>query len=428
MRDGDGEMVREIVWFDVFPWMNLFRCFRLALETRLMFLAAVAVVLMLSGWAVLGHVFSATPEVADEFGGEYGCPWVWASHHVSDRPGLPPRLVPEWLQPATRPALARSESFLDRMWEPILGTWEQLTRPFRWVLRRGVTLSEAVFLLLAGLWGLAVWSFFGAAITRVAAVEFATGERVSWSKMLGHAARKWSAYFWAPLAPLLLVLGFAAMIWVFGWLLRANLGVLVVGTIWPLLLLAGLAMAVLLLGLGFGWPLMWATISAEGSDSWDALSRSYGYTFQRPFHYFLYVLLAVFVGILSWIIVFNFAAAVIYLAESAAAWSAGAERLEMIRAGSEDLGPLGMVGAWLMRFWGQCVKVFAVGFLYSFFWTAATVMYFLLRRDVDAVELDEVYLDEDAEQPVRGLPPLKTDSVGAPVIDDGAAADSPDAK
>ena len=50
-------------------------------------------------------------------------------------------------------------------------------------------------------------------------------------------------------------------------------------------------MAVLLLGLIFGWPLMFSTISTEGTDAFDAISRSYAYVFQRPFHYLFYTIL-----------------------------------------------------------------------------------------------------------------------------------------
>ena len=41
-----------------------------------------------------------------------------------------------------------------------------------------------------------------------------------------------------------------------------------------------------------------------------------------------------------------------------------------------------------------------------------------LRRDVDATELDEVFLDEDEGEPPYGLPPLTTDEAGAPAADD----------
>ena len=67
--------------------------------------------------------------------------------------------------------------------------------------------------------------------------------------------------------------------------------ILVAGIGWPLVLLAGLVMAVILVGL-VGWPLMYATISAEGSDSFDALSRSYSYVYQCPWHYLWYCAVA----------------------------------------------------------------------------------------------------------------------------------------
>ena len=67
---------------------------------------------------------------------------------------------------------------------------------------------------------------------------------------------------------------------------------MIAGALWFLPLLAGLFMAVLLVGLFFGFPLMWATISAEGTDAFDALSRSYAYTYQRPLLYALYSIAA----------------------------------------------------------------------------------------------------------------------------------------
>ena len=51
-------------------------------------------------------------------------------------------------------------------------------------------------------------------------------------------------------------------------------------------------MAVVLVGL-VGWPMMYATISAEGSDSFDAISRSYSYVYQSPWHYIWYSLVAI---------------------------------------------------------------------------------------------------------------------------------------
>ena len=47
----------------------------------------------------------------------------------------------------------------------------------------------------------------------------------------------------------------------------------------------------LAVGLAAGWPLMWPTISSEGTDAFDALSRSYAYVYQRPLAYLLYAVI-----------------------------------------------------------------------------------------------------------------------------------------
>jgi len=64
-------------------------------------------------------------------------------------------------------------------------------------------------------------------------------------------------------------------------------------------------MTLLLVGVLLGWPLMWATISVEGTDSFDALSRTYAYVFQKPLRYAAYIGFAVIIGLLGWIVVEN---------------------------------------------------------------------------------------------------------------------------
>jgi len=179
-------------------------------------------------------------------------------------------------------------------------------------------------------------------------------------------------------------------------------------------------MTLLLLGTLFGWPLMWATISAEGTDSFDALSRSYAYVFQRPLHYLFYTLVAGFIGWLGWLLVQNFAAGVVWMGYWAAGWGSGSDQINSILRGGEELSAIGNAGAVLIRFWAGCVKLLAVGYLFSYFWTASTAIYFLLRRDVDATEMDEVFLDADASEQTYGLPPIQTDAAGAPVVNDAA--------
>jgi len=245
-----------------------------------------------------------------------------------------------------------------------------------------------------------------------------------------------------------------------GWMLRFDPTLFVMAIVWPLFLIGGLFMMILSLGLIFGWPLMWATISTEGSDAFDALSRSYSYTYQRPLHYLCYAAVATLLGVLSWILVAAIASAVAYLSLWGLSWAAGGERVEQIAAelprevktfewsprqivaapivvdgglapaapdavvaidastatDEARLNRLGRYGVWLIGVWLGMVKLVALGFAYSYFWTASTAIYLLLRRATDHTEMDEVYLEE--QETNFGLPPLKTDSAGVPLVDD----------
>lgn len=417
---GDESVVRRVAWSDLFPWLILVRCFRLAIRFRALVLAAVAILATLSGWALLGLAFSSDPAVASQLDAYQGCPWRALTEMVPDRPFGSPRtgmpLRETIAAPVPVPVFVRA-------WEPLLGSWEHLSRPWRELFAPGANFTQVVFLVLSGLWALLVWAFFGAAITRTTAVELAASERIGWGPMLRYAATKWPSYVAAPLMPLLALLAAVLLSALVGLLLRADVGVLVAAFAWPLMLLGWTFVAVLLLGLLFGWPLMWPVISAEGIDSFDALSRTYNYLFSRPLHALFYAFVAMVLGLLGWILVSTFAAAVISLTYWGASWGSGGQAIHAIQTGG-GLGITGTIGAMLIRFSVECVKFLAVGFLYSYLWTAATAIYLLLRRDVDAREMDEVFLEDAGAAEIHGLPALRTDESGVPEVADDVAGGS----
>ena len=116
---------------------------------------------------------------------------------------------------------------------------------------------------------------------------------------LKFGVRKWPSFFCAPLVPFSAVFALLVFGWIGGLLLKWNVSALLVAVFLPILLAACFGVAVLLLGLLFGWPLIWPTISTEGTDSFDGLSRSYSYTFQRPLVYLFFVLVAGLLGALA---------------------------------------------------------------------------------------------------------------------------------
>ena len=430
MIEDDAGTVRKVEWTELCPWLILFRCFRLAIGFRLLLLSTVGAVLTVCGWALILLVFSGDSYVANWAGDDLGSPWSALTGLVPDAPRL---------AQGTTSVLRDGDpaAMVGRSGEPFLGTWRQLSRPFKEVFDFSVVSDARIAhqseiaddspygspttrlacALLCGLWGLAVWAFFGGAVTRSAAVELACEERIGFGQMIGYVRCRWRSYVGAPLLPLVLALFIACAIAVPGLLLWFNVTRLLAAIVWPLMLVGGGLVTLLLVGLFFGWPLMFAAASVDGADAFDAVSHSYAYTFQRPWQYLFYVTVAVVLGSLGWLVVSNVAAATVGLTYWAASLGGGATAVgEVIGGNSPNIGD--SLGGGLIRFWCGCVKLLAVGFLYSYFWTASTAIYLLLRLDNDNKEMDEVFLDDEEDEPPYALPPLTTDEAGAPVAAD----------
>jgi hypothetical protein len=400
MSEREGVTLCSIRWSEVLPWQSTLRIFRLAVTLRMLVLGATGILLTLLGWALFGWLFFATDQAGDLS--------TWA---VIDQ-AVPTSHAPPILLGSLTPD-EHMESGDSHRGDPFFGSWVELSRPVWQIFAaRSMSLASLLCCVLSALWSLAVWAFFGGAITRIAAVQLASEEQVGWGASLRWAGSKWLSYFGAPLFPLAGVLLAVLPLAFIGLLMRWGPGLFLLGLFWPLALVGGLVMALLLIGLAFGWPLMWATISVEGTDSFDALSRAYAYVFQRPLRYLFYALVAAVLGWLGWLLVANLAAAVIWLSLWGASWGMGADRLQKILGGELDGAAGG--GVALITFWAGWIKWLALGYVYAYFWTASTVIYYLLRRDVDATEMDEVFLDADQSEKQFSLPPLVSDAAGAP--------------
>ncbi len=302
MLENEGVALRAIRWSEIFPWLSIGKSFRLALSLRLVVYGAAAWLLTLLTWWIIAWCFSSDTGLNDSWRAAFGDETVW---QVIDRS------VPD------RPSLAPSSSDLSYSETPPIRAWHAFSQPvlqfFNVRPSQSMPAGDVFALVLSAFCSLAIWAFFGAAICRVAAVELATGERVGWGASLRWACAKWLPYFSAPLVPMVGV-GLAVVpVFVLGLLMKSGSLAALAGLIWPLVLLAAFVMALLLLGVLAGWPLMWATISVEGTDSFDALSRTYAYVFQKPVRYLIYIIIAAVVGGLGWYVVANFAAAVIWL-------------------------------------------------------------------------------------------------------------------
>ena len=144
---------------------------------------------------------------------------------------------------------------------------------------------------------------------------------------------------------------------------------------------------------------MIATVGVEGTDAFDGLSRSYNYLFSRPWYVVWMSCVILFIGGCTLFGV---------------RWLAGqAEYLTLMSFGSgaspstlntfQTVNPVDPVFTHnLLQFSRGIITLAVNAFAHSFFWVAATIMFLLLRKSVDATPLDQ--LTEDRQSTLGELP------------------------
>jgi len=375
----DNGVVRRIAWREICPWLMIFRSFRLAISLPVLSLATLGWLLTPLGPMIGGALFL----------------------EVHDNPQWLPAI--QGIEELSSDGNSVNSSLLLSLPNPVLHVYRHFATPFIQIFDRGNTINETAYHVTCGLWNIVVWALFAGAITRITAVRLGRDERVDLRSAFSYAVKQYCWSGMAPLFPLFGVLLAGAAISLLGAFMRLDLGVAVAGVLWPVVLVGGLIMAVLLLGLAAGWPLMWPTISSEEhGDAFEAFSRSFSYVFQRPLHYLFYSVVALVFGGLCWVLVSAFANALIELCWFAVNWGAGAERVDAITHYTDQTGML-WLGGGLMHWFNSLVRLIVVAFNFSFFFCIATAIYLLLRRAVDQTDFDEVYLEDHGR---FSLPPL----------------------
>jgi hypothetical protein len=461
MTDSRG-VLREVAWREVFPWLLIFRCFRLAIHPAILAIALAAALLTPLGWrAAQWAVFGKSIPVNEE---DLARDLALIEAPVLDEVTDPVRR--EALQAAYQQRIAaRKEMWLHaaeltrlpgvgrvhdpnivaRLSQPLdalsvrspLGyVFYRFSEPILRIYRTSTTIGSFTFYFVGTLWTLAVWGFAGGMITRIAAIELGREEQARMRSTFRITLRRWFDYFTAPLYPILGTFLIALLTIPVGWILLSDAGTIVSGLLWIFVLIGGAISALLLLWLFIGWPLMWPAIAAEETgDSFEAMSRSFAYAFQRPLHYLFFAIIAALLGYVGWSVVDFVCQLTLDATHWAVSWGSGHERIVDVinhpRPSDTDSKAL-LVGASMIRGIEGLLLALSESFAYSFFWVSATAIYLLLRFNLDRTEFDEVWVEEEADR--YSLPPEEPGPVAAaptataatPAAESAAPAEKPE--
>jgi|GEM_PF-860427 len=427
-----------IRWQSRIPALRLLRAFRMAIDYRRMVLALVAVLLWGGG---LVWILGVPPENAPEDPAPTTIAsvsstalWPWEEESLVRIPkfhretattapldqfgrsyGREERLSPNDTLGFHEPVRHRNDeialmSIQEAFSNPSAILWpvRKLLQPASDILSSHQAMSVRLQGTLAVLWGLLICGLFGGAISRMAAIDFAGAGDPSPFAGIRFSSRHLVSYLGAPLIPVVGLLAcwipnfFAGIVGRIPWI-----GDTLVAVLWVIPFILGTLMMLIIVGVAASWPLMISAISTEASDAFDGLSRAYSYLFNRLWYLIVLVLLACLAGSAGLYLVNGLLSLSVGLTTlSVMAGDAGRVSLPFEAGFSTGTLPLDQSisppAAWGLTFWARTIASIPVAFVFSYFWTASTIVYFLLRHREDATPLTEVAAFPS--QPLTDLP------------------------
>ena len=425
-----------IDWASAFPVVRLLGAFRMAIGPTRMVPAVLLVVLMFLIGQGLDLMWG--PRVsAGEFGKYLSLPTAefepWRQERLSEPSSV--RESRGVFEAALSAELAAFRSFIASALELDFGLRSVVGQP----PHRGTGVLAALWVMVLGvpswllstypaytatllLLGFVVLCALGGVIARLVAVQACTGEPGRLGAAMRFVGQRYLWYFLGPVIPLLLAL-VLALVLALGGLIFFNLpaldvvGALALGPMFAV----GLAIALVFIGLLLGGNLLFAAISVEGGDAFDAVSRVYNYALGRPLRFLVYTVVVIVYGALTYVLVGIVVFLTLWLTQRCLSmWVFtrvdGVSRLEAIFP-EPDIGKLyrparwaalgdtrwGMAAAGIVTAWVQLLLAVLPAYALSYYLSAQTWVYLLLRRVTDGTDYDE----HDQQPPRNGTPPDK---------------------
>ena len=279
-------------------------------------------------------------------------------------------------------------------------------RGVKWALR-----YHPLYCIIFGLIKLAVISVAGGAICRIAALQFARGEKPGLGEALRFSTKRFMSFFTAPLAPVGIIIFISVFIYLLG--LIGNIpraGELIMGICTLLALIAGAVIAIVLIGTAAGFNLMFPAVAYDGSDCFDAISRSFSYIYSKPWRMGFYTAMAAIYGTICYIFVRFFVFLLLIVPHGVLRIGIfNNSKLARIWTKPEFFNLLGS-NAEASANWSESLAAFLisllllavigllVSFVISFYFSANSIIYSLMRNRVDNTAMEEIYTPSEEGQ------------------------------
>jgi hypothetical protein len=283
---------------------------------------------------------------------------------------------------------------LDNIWQSM--------RAVLWAFRYHPVYSVLFFTI-----SFVVMCFTGGAISRCAALEFAQEERLGLLESSRFAAEKFRCFLSAPLIPMGMVIGFSLLVLLMGMLAALPwIGDILLSVMFVFLLLFGLVIFLMTIGVAAGGLLLYPAIAYEGTSGLDSIGRSFSYVLNRPIWMFYYVFAASVFGTLFYLVlrliiyvVLGFTYALLKLGMGLAGQADKMERIwvrpgfvAFLNKATDAANWTESIASWVIYVFLMMIVALLLAYIISFVFSASTIIYALMRKKVDHVEFDQVFM------------------------------------
>jgi hypothetical protein len=354
------------------------------------------------GQALSGGLVSTSPER------------MWRSYTIVGCVANMAITGPVWLFTASAPMQWRPEN---------ADTWGG------WMKMLGYRALYLGSLLVFALFTLIVLALTGATLSRMSALELAGIERAPVKDAFLFSLRRLWVFIKAPMTPflILLVVGlFLAAVGLIGAI--PYIGEIILGIFFILFLVVGFILMLLLLGVLGGFNLLYPTIAVEGSDAFDAMSRSFAYVYARPWRLIFYSVVSLIYGVITYLFVSFAVYLVLLLTHTFVGWGtnlmgyvygahSGVPKMETL-CPTPRFTQLSLPTNWYAMSWSEYIGslflhfwvymlISAIGaYVISYYFSTHTIIYLLLRRSVDGQATTEVFTEDTSAPPEIAEPSL----------------------
>jgi hypothetical protein len=302
----------------------------------------------------------------------------------------------------------------------LIAAFVPLLDPFFGASRGHFVISVLTYVLL--FW---VWSGAGGMISRLTALEYARDDLPTLADARQMVRSKRTAYWLAPVWPLVFFVALVFLNFLGGIVASIPYAgpILLICPGYPLLFITT-ALIVMLIFFGvLSFGLMMPAVSVGGKDALDGWSTSYTYVLWGSARYIGYTALAGAIGLVSYLVFSRLT--LLFLSSLTGSvnlgylystgWSAFYGNMWVGTTG-------GYYGAvqYIMGVLLGAVTFLPVAYAVSFFFSAFTIIFFLLRKHVDNIEIEELY--EESEEEEEQFQPEEPSAPEAPASPEGAAS------